>query len=257
MAWITPPVNNVSPPSKKPVIQILLPHRGNWQAEWVEATWKPMSYPLPWCDKTFSLCRIPSLPNARNTLAQQLLDGNADYALWMDDDHIIESPTVKIGENEDGTPILIGDPNLALHSLYKALEETGENIITGLYRAKQQHGFNYAIWHYATQPDGKPGFIHIQQWEPPEANFFSVDVAGFGMMLMHRRVLEKMRDAGYGTKEKPFFSWEHPNSMSEDFDFLMKAKELGFKTWCLTDVKLSHMGLLVISTDGSVRVPRV
>jgi len=169
----------------------------------------------------------------------------------MDDDHIVESPTVKIGDVE------IGEPNLALNYLYKALEETGESIVTGLYRAKQQHGFNYAIWKHAIQPDGKPGFIHVQQWEPPQANFFSVDVAGFGMMLMHRRVLEAMRDAGYGTKEKPFFSWEHPNSMSEDFDFLVKAASLGFKTWCLTDVKLSHMGLLVIGVDGNVRVPRV
>ena len=259
MAWSIPtnyPLtgsNIQTPPiDKKPLIQILCPHRGTWSAEFVEAMWKPICMiPVQWCDKTFSLCRIPSLPNARNTLALEFLKSGADYALWIDDDHCIETPTSKVGD------IDVGDPNLALFHLYKALVETGESIVTGLYRAKQAHGFNYAIWNEADTPEGGKGFIHIQNWNPPEANFFAVSVCGFGFLLMHRRVLEAMRDAGYGTNEKPFFHWESPGEMSEDFFFLMEAAKLGFKTWCLTDVKLSHMGNLVIETTGAVRVPRI
>jgi len=257
MAW-TLPTPDTSTQTKKPIIHVLLPHRGEWKAEWVESTWKPLSMiQLPWCDKVFSLCRIPSLPNARNTLADQFLKGDADYALWVDDDHIVQKPTVKVGQNPDGSPVEIGDINLALYSLYRALVDSGESIVSALYRAKQAHGFNYAIWNEGVREDGKKGFVHIANWEPPNANFFSVSVAGMGMMLMHRRVLEAMRKAGYGTDEKPFFHWEHPESMSEDFDFLMKAKSLGFKTWCLTDVKLAHMGEVVVEIEGNVRVPRV
>ena len=265
MAWSLPqnyPLtgSNIQTPSpnKKPLIQVLCPHRGTWSAEFVEAMWKPITMiPVDWCNKTFSLCRIPSLPNARNTLAAEFLKTDADYALWMDDDHTVEHPLTKVGENPDGTPIEVGDPNLALLHLYKSLVETGESIVTGLYRAKQFHGFNYAIWKEAEKPEGGMGFVHIQNWEPPEANFFSVSVCGFGFLLMHRRVLETMRDAGYGTKEKPFFHWELPGEMSEDFFFLTEAAKLGFKTWCLTDVKLSHQGELVVETTGQVRVPRV
>ena len=261
MAWNIPLTgSNIQTPSidKKPLIQVLVPHRGSWSAEFVEVMWKPICMiPVPWCDKTFSLCRIPSLPNARNTLALEFLKSGADYALWLDDDHCVEFPISKVGENPDGTPIEVGDPNLAMFHLYKALVETGESIVTGLYRAKQAHGFNYAIWNEADTPEGGKGFIHIQNWTPPEANFFAVSVAGMGFMLMHRRVLETMRDAGYGTNEKPFFHWEMPGEKSEDFFFLMEAAKLGFKTWCLTDVKLSHQGELVIGVDGSVRVPRV
>ena len=152
---------------------------------------------------------------------------------------------------------MMGDSNLALHHLWQALEESGESIVTGLYRAKQAHGFNYAIWKRAEKPEGGIGYVHVQQWEPPEANFFSVSVAGMGMMLMHRRVLEAMRNAGYGTPEKPFFHWEMPGEQSEDFDFLSKAQSLGFNTWCLASVKLTHFGFVAIETDGNVRVPRI
>jgi hypothetical protein len=256
MAW-TQPTTDSSQQPKKPLIHVLLPHRDNWHAEWVEATWKPLCQPSPWCEKIFNLCRIPSLPNARNTLAKIFLEGNAEYALWIDHDHVVEKPTVKIGEDKDGKTIEVGDINLAAYHLYRALEQSGESIVTALYRAKQQHGFNYAIWNHAVTPEGKPSFVHVQNWEPLTANFFAVDVAGMGMMMMRRRVLEAMRGAGYGTDEKPFFHWEHPDSMSEDFDFLVKAAKLGYKTWCLADVRLSHMGDVVIESTGNVRVPRV
>lgn len=201
---------------------------------------------------------------------------------------IVETPARKVGENE------IGDPNLALHVLYTALKDSGESIVTGLYRAKQKHGFNYAIWNEKELPTCNKcnlafpnkkhphippinsscpvcnkgiiftdiKFEHIRKWNPPEANWFSVSVCGLGFCLMHRRVFEAMRDAGYGTNEKPYFHWEHPGSRSEDFDMLMKARDLGFRTWCLTDVRLSHMGWLVLETgkdsgEVQLRVPKV
>jgi len=260
MAWHSPPIDKktVSPviTTEKTGMAVLFPHRGLWHAEFVEATWKPLTMArLDWCDKNFHLCRVPSLPNARNTLVQQFLNGTDEYCLWIDEDMIVETPTMKMGEVE------LGDPNRAMYLLYQALKESGESIATGLYRAKQKHGFHYAIWNAVTKPDGEIGFQHIQKWNPPEANWFSVDVTGLGFCVMHRRVFEALRDAGYGTNEKPFFHWEHPGSRSEDFDMLMKARELGFKTWCLTDVKLSHMGQLVVETGGEaglqLRVPKV
>ena len=263
MAWdsLQPPSssNIVSIPTviDKPVVQILLPHRDDIRMEVVESMWKPLTMvPAPWFNKTISMCRVPSLPNARNTLVQEWLKSDAEYGLWLDSDHVVETPTVKV-QATDGSDMEVGDPNTAIHQLMRALEETGESIATGLYRAKQKHGFNYAIWKQGTQPDGKKGFVHINDWNPPEANWFEVDVAGMGFMLMHRRVPEAMRDAGYGTNENPFFHWEMPGEMSEDFDFLMKARGLGYKTWCLTTVRLTHFGSLAIETNGSVRVPRV
>jgi len=261
MAWNVPSTEDkiVTKPiitTGKPGIHILFPHRGTWIAEFVEATWKPLSVAqLPWCEKHIAMCRVPSLPNARNVLVKTFLESTDEWCLWIDEDMIVETPVGKMGDIE------IGDPNLALQIMHKSLVDSGESIVTGLYRAKQKHGFHYAIWNAVEKPGGGEAFQHIEHWQPPEANWFSVSVAGMGFMLMHRRVFEAMRDAGYGTNEKPYFHWEHPGARSEDFDMLMKAGELGFKTWCLTDVKLSHFGLLVLETGGNkglqLRVPKV
>jgi len=177
---------------EKPVICILKPHRGSWSAEYVEATWAPLKHlQVDWCHKISFLCRAPSLPLARNTLVAEGLKSNADYFLWLDADHIPESPP---------------DINQALKLLYDTLQQTGESIVTALYRAKQEHGFNYAIWKEGTKEDGTPSFIHINSW-PSGVNWFEVDVCGLGFTLMRRKVLEDMVNAGYGKAGKPFFHW--------------------------------------------------
>jgi len=170
------------------------------------------------------------------------MKSEADFFLWADSDHVLETPP---------------NPNNALKMLYDSLISTGESVATGLYRAKQPHGFNYAIWKETVNQDGKIGFLHIDSW-PENINWFEVDVCGLGFTLMRRRVLQDMIDAGYGTEGKPFFHWEHPNTMSEDFDFLCKIrKEFGYKIWCFSDVRLSHFGMMAIQTDGTFRVPRI
>jgi len=92
----------------------------------------------------------------------------------------------------------------------------------------------------------KTGFVHINNWS---GNWFEVDVAGAGFLLMRRRVFEEM--------EFPYFHWEKPEAMSEDFYMFCKAREMGYKVWCYSDVKLSHIGELVVETTGKIRVPSV
>jgi len=258
-----------------PVVAILYPHRDQWLAEFVQKQWIPLVVrPLDWCKKLHFLCRVPSLPVARNTLVREALATDATHFLWVDGDNVVETQ----GK----------DPNQALRVLYEAMEQSGESIVTGLYRAKQKHGFNYAIWNrgerrycrecrtdfpnaeYQVQPEWgtpcpkcgkgviekKTGFVHIGGWS---GNWFEVDVCGAGFLLMRRKVFEDLQqivprdEAG----EYSYFHWETPDSMSEDFWMLMQAKKLGYKAWCLTDVKLSHAGMLVIETGGNVRVPEV
>ena len=231
--------------------------------EEIERMWGPLKYePLSWCDKIFFLCRVPSLPLARNILASEGLKSDADWFLWVDSDHVMESP-----EN----------PNEALHMLWQCLIETGENIATGLYRAKQKHGFNYAIWKAVPQDllakqskalleealkeddeekynealiklERKEGYVHIDGWE---GNWFTVDVCGAGFMLMHRRVLEAIEELNR-LYDGEFYHWESPEAQSEDFNLLSKCRAAGFKIWCFSEVRLWHRGDVFLSTNNVV-----
>lgn len=267
MAWslVSQPNVNVGV-AKKPVICVLMPQEESMSVEFIERTWAPLKAPSQWCDKQYMMCRVPSLPLARNILVQQFLKSTAEYALWMDSDHILEKPS-------EGTPDHQAWDE-ALYKLYRALEESGESIVSGLYRAKQQHGFNYAIWKKAAPEMNKRGYVHVEGWS---GNFFEVDVCGLGLTLMRRKVVEELyNQTEYAkkvvegikskcvtelsgvehliTSEEPFH-WETPDSISEDFNFLEKLRRLGYKTWVLSDVRLSHEGRVVINTSGAIRVP--
>lgn len=180
-------VTQSSSTGKVPVIAILCPHSGTWSAEWCEKTWIPLkTRALPWCEKQFYLCRVPSLPLARNILVKEALKSNADFLFWLDSDMLPQSKS---------------DPNDLLKELYDALVETGESIASGLYRAKQTHGFNFAMWQRVPPEVGKEGYVNIDKWT---GNWIEVSVAGAGCLLMRRQVFEKMN--------QPYFSWELPDS---------------------------------------------
>ena len=221
---------------KKPKICIALPHTGSMASEFTEKTWKALTMiAVPWADKLVFQCKVPSLPLARNILVREFLKTDAEYILWLDSDMLPEAP---------------GDANEALKILLDTLVSTGESIVSGLYRAKQVHGFNYAIWKDADPKQLAPGmefgYQHVTDWT---GDWIEIAVCGLGFCLMHRRVFEKLN--------QPYFSWEIPDTQSEDFDMLSKARKAGFKVWCRTSVRLSHMGGLVLSSDGKIRVPMV
>jgi len=203
---------------KKVYIAILLPHTGNLPSEFVEKTWGPLRFKsVEWCDKLPLMCRVPSLPLARNILAQKALDAGVDYLFWIDSDHVFEKPE---------------DPNEALKFLYLC----DSPIVAGLYRAKQKTGFGYAAWIRVRE-----GYTPIQEWT---GNFITVDVTGLGCCLIKREVFEKI--------PKPWFSWEREDAVSEDFYFFEKAKEVGYEVKIFTDVRLSHIGTLKVKIDGEV-----
>jgi len=219
MAWEHLP----SKKFRKPSIALLLPHTGSLPAEFVEKVWGPLRWvPVDWCDKIPLMCRVPSLPLARNILAQQALNAGATHLFWIDSDHVFERPE---------------DPNEALRLLYLC----GASIVAGLYRAKQKVGFNYAAW---IKIEG--GYTPIKEWT---GNYIRVDVTGLGCCLIKREVFEKV--------PKPWFHWEEEDAISEDFYFFEKAKQAGYEVRVFSEVRLSHIGTLKVLSDGKVTTPDV
>jgi len=202
----------------KPKIAICLPHTGSLRSEFVERTWGPLRFvPLEWCDKIPLLCRVPSLPLARNILAKQALDAGATHILWVDGDAVPETPQ---------------DPNEALRLLYRC----DAPIAACLYRAKQKTGFNYAAW---IKVDG--GYTPIQGFT---GNWIKVDVTGLHFILIRREVFEKV--------PKPWFHWEEEDAVSEDFYFFERARAAGYEVYIYTNVRMSHIGTLKVKTNREV-----
>jgi hypothetical protein len=225
------------PDSGLPKIAICIPFNSNWLPEWVERMYLPLMYhPLTWCQKIAFLTRVPSISVARNTLIEQALSINADYVLFVDTDIVMESPT---------------DPNVALSQLYQVINKSKDisspsykdaRIVSGLYRAKQKTGFSYAMW----MDYSEKGFTPIANWK---GNWLQVDVVGLGFCLIDLSIFKDI--------PKPWFVWNSPGTISEDFHFCKLAKKHGYETRVFTEVKLSHLGTLKVKTDATITVPEV
>lgn len=209
-----------------PRIGICIPYNGNLNLEWIEMTYIPLLYkPTNWYQKFAFLCKVPSLPVSRDMLIKQALQRNCDYVFFVDTDLIFEDPS---------------GPNSALYQLYQKINKSKDSkdgkIVSGLYRAKKDTGFNYAMW-----MKHESSFLPIAEWKN---NFLRVDVAGLGCCLIDTDVFKNT--------PKPWFRWEEFGEMSEDFYFFQQAKNNGYDLHVLTDVKLSHLGNIKIKCDGTI-----
>ena len=219
--------NNIS---NVPKIAVCIPYNGKWEPEWVDKTYGPLKYvPTNWCTKIIFLSKAQSLPVARDLLINQALQTECDYIFFLDTDMVFESPN---------------DPNVALNQLYQVINKSKDSkngkLVSGLYRAKQKIGYSYAMWMKANDK----GFIAVQQWS---GNWLEVDTTGLGCTLIDAQVFKSI--------PRPHFKWEMKDDISEDFYFFNLAKKHGYSTHIFTDVKLSHLGMLKLKSDGNIVVP--
>lgn len=228
-AWDSTNIRNM--PESIPKIAIAIPYRGKFYSEWVEKTYLSLiSTPSNLYQKVTFLSKVPSLPVARDLLVGQALKINADYIFFLDTDHVFENPS---------------DPNVALDQLFQVMNKSKDSkdskIVSGLYRAKQKTGFNYAMW---IKQDN--GFVPIAEWT---GNWLGVDVTGLGCCLIDMGVFKDI--------PRPWFHWDLGEEMSEDFYFHQLAKKYGYSIHVFTDIKLSHLGELKIKSDGSITIQEV
>jgi hypothetical protein len=210
--------------STKPIkVAIGIPYTVDVTMFFALRTLGPLIYgALPGVEKIHKMVRGVPQSVARDQIAELALqDPAVTHILWVDTDSICESPN---------------DPNEAL----KMLLQMDAPIASGLYRAKQQQGFDYAMWMNANLPGNQTGFVAVSSWS---GNWIQVDTIGFGFVLTKREVFEKL--------PKPWFPWPTP-APSEDFNFCIAAKKYGYAINVLTDVKIMHLGDLAVHTDGRI-----
>jgi len=201
-------------------VAILVPyHRSEPpEVEWHQALgrmWKPEKTLVLWCTE------VPSIAEAREYLAKQALQTNAEWLFWVDSDNLV--------------------PPDALKLMLTYAQRFGPAAYCGAYYTKKNRfEVTLAAWVKAVDPrTGQPAYrgLHPDILNS-KGELVEVDVAGMGCCLEHRSIYEKI--------PPPWFKWTFDPFLgagtSEDFFHFERVKAHGFKVYLCTRVLCAHIG---------------
>lgn len=161
---------------------------------------------------------------ARQTCVEQALaDPMCSHVLFIDDDMVFGPEHYFMLEHE-----LISNDLDFLCALGFSNAYPTKPCIFGLNPDFEEWG-QLPWWHIVT--------------DYPKNQRFEVAAAGFGMVLMTRRLLEQMRDDNFalpkGFARASYFTME--GCRNEDVAFCLNARKKGFKLYCDSRVKIGHI----------------
>ena len=155
--------------------------------------------------------------SARNILASEFLNTDCEWAFWLDSDMVLPPNTI---------PIMIG--------WAKRLKA---EFLTGVYYQRMGDHNPLILIRDEKQRKYEDEFSH-SNINPPEGckTPFKVHCCGFGCVLMHRDVLNKM--------DKPYFKYDFfdKKELSEDFYFCIQARKKGIDLWAVPELECFHIG---------------
>jgi hypothetical protein len=162
------------------------------------------------------------LSKQRNRLVKQFLETKSDWLLMMDSDEQL--------------------PVSSFDKLVEAAHEKERPLVAGLVFASFETGFPYPKPVPTIFQDAPEGFLPLNNYD--KDSLFEVDAAGTGCLLIHRSVLEKMRDEA-DEHQGPDWCWFwdgpiHGNWIGEDLQFCRRVKSLGFPIYAHTGAILPH-----------------
>lgn len=166
---------------------------------------------------------------ARNTVTQRFLDRqDADWLLWIDSD-------------------MQWNP----HDIARILDVADEQdapIVGGLCFGMSQGALFPTIYQWARTEAGELTTIRVREYERDAV--MQVAATGGAFLLIHRRVLEAMRDKGFNAA----FPWfqetqngEQP--VGEDITFCLRAGICGFPVFVHTGIRVGHHKSNLLTED--------
>lgn len=173
--------------------------------------------------------RSQHVHRARNEIVQGFLSTDCDYLLFVDAD--------------------MGIPRTAIERLMSVAHETERPVVAGLCFAQRDTGFDEDT--YSTTFDVVPT---VQVWnvEDDEVVSFSIvadyprdtvvqiDSTGGACVLIHRGVLERMRDQFGDHWFTPIANKRTGGPFGEDTSFFLRCRQLTIPVHMDTSVKTSH-----------------
>lgn len=157
--------------------------------------------------------------DGRNKLAQEALDEGVDRVLWLDSDMQFK-------------------PDL-MERLAADMDD-GRDYVSALFFTRR---FPMAPCFYKTvRINGNKGTV-VPYTDYPRDKIFRVDGTGFGAVMISTKLLRDVADK-YGG---PFFPI--PGVFGEDISFCWRAKQLGYKLYCDSRIKVAHIGQFTFGAD--------
>lgn len=170
----------------------------------------------------FALSCSSLVYDSRNTLTRRAITERFDRILWFDSDMDFQ-------------------PDI-MQKLSARLDE-GLDFCAGLYFSRKapvkpvvykQVGYFHSEEKQEVTPRAVPFYDY------PKDSLFEIEGAGFGGVMMSTKLAQAVVDK-YGLPFSPILGF------GEDLSFCLRARELGFKLWCDSSIKMGHVGLGVIS----------
>lgn len=162
------------------------------------------------------------LSKQRNRLVKQFLETKSDWLLMMDSDEQL--------------------PVSSFDKLIEAAHEKDRPVIAGLVFASFDTGFPYPKPVPTIFQDAPEGFLPLNNYD--KDSLFQVDAAGTGCLLVHRSVLEAMRenaDEHQGQDWCWFIDFPFNGEwIGEDLQFCRRVRSLGFPIYAHTGAILPH-----------------
>ena len=156
---------------------------------------------------------------SRNTVTQRFLVGGVgDWLLWVDAD-------------------MHWTPD-AVEALMAAADPQERPIVGGLCFGMATDGLFPTIYHF-TRIEGRVTTIRVREY--PRDEVIPVAATGAAFLLIHRRVLQAMRDARFNETFPWFQETElDGNPVGEDLTFCIRAAGLGFPVHVHTGCRIGH-----------------
>ena len=151
--------------------------------------------------------------DARDRLTREAIESNADRVLWLDSDMQFGVDLMqRLAEDMD----------------------TGMDFVSGLYFKRQ---FPVVPLLSKLQDDKLAPCLDY-----PKDQVFEVDATGFGACMMSTKLLKDVVD----TFGSPFYPVA---GHGEDYSFCVRARELGYKLYCDSRIKVGHVGAYVFGEE--------
>lgn len=170
------------------------------------------------------LSRVTFLQNsmvydARHMLLEEALVTGVDRVLFIDSDMVFGSHMME---------------------QFAADLDDGRDFVCGLY-FRRVFPTNPVIYKTLTIKDNKE--ISELYSDYPKESIFEIEGCGFGAVMLSRRLIEQMCD----TYKYPFAPM--PGICGEDIAFCWRARQLGYRLWCDSKIKVGHVGQFIFGEE--------